>query len=314
MCRKISTFATLNDTNMEYYININNEKRGPYTIDELHQRNISAETLIMAEGTNQWQAAWQVEELRDLLRVSPREEEIIEGRPFSEERLQGVEPLQEEEAYTTKTQSLHQKQHKGHGKTLGCLFALLFVAIIGATMFFTCPQHDDHKEKLSHLVVNAVNQVIERQLGSDNMLLAKGMQMISNSLLGDIVDTAIDSMLTVDNYGVCSIGKINYDGKDNIVSIGLFGHVFTVNQDKVTDVVEHYVRQLQSQAQNQIGNQLQQQVVDPIKDQIKQQVIDPIKESIKGAVGDILNELSGAIDGADDDHSDITDTDGNTEE
>lgn len=277
---------------MEYYVNINNEKRGPYTVQELQQRGITAETLVMEENTSQWQAAWQVEELRELLRAVPQAEEVIEGRPIIEERPSVEEPKVETIPMT--------EGKKGHDRAPGCIFSLLIVAIIGATMIYTCPQQEEHKEKLSHLVVNAVNQVIERQLGSDNVLLAKGMQMISNSFLGSVVDTAIDNMLTVDNYGVCSIGKINYDGKDNIVSIGLFGHVFTVNQDKVTDVAEHYVHQFQSQAQSQIGTQLQQQVVDPIKDQIKQQVIDPIKESIKGAVGEILGELSGAIDGVND--------------
>ena len=179
--------------------------------------------------------------------------------------------------------------HQKRGRTVGCLLTLLLIAaIIGATMYYTCPQRDDHKEKLSQLVVNAVNQVVEQQLGHDNILLAKGMQMISNSFLGGVVTTALDPILTVDSYGVCSIGKINYDGKDNIVSLGLFGHVFTVNQDKVNAVAERYVNQFKEQAGSEIGSLLQQQVVEPVK------------ESLKGVVGEILGELSGVLDDADD--------------
>ena len=36
---------------MEYYISVNNDKRGPYSISELKARGISSETLVMADGT-----------------------------------------------------------------------------------------------------------------------------------------------------------------------------------------------------------------------------------------------------------------------
>ena len=38
---------------MEYYISVNNDKRGPYSISELKARGISSETLVMADGTEQ---------------------------------------------------------------------------------------------------------------------------------------------------------------------------------------------------------------------------------------------------------------------
>lgn len=35
----------ITNNNMEYYISVNNDKRGPYSISELKARGISSETL-----------------------------------------------------------------------------------------------------------------------------------------------------------------------------------------------------------------------------------------------------------------------------
>ena len=52
---------------MEYYIEIDNEKQGPYSLKELSQRKIIATTLVMPTDTQQWIPAWQIEELRPIL-------------------------------------------------------------------------------------------------------------------------------------------------------------------------------------------------------------------------------------------------------
>ena len=54
---------------MQYFIVINDVQQGPFSIDELRQRNITSDTLVWAEGMPQWTPAWQVEELRPLFYV-----------------------------------------------------------------------------------------------------------------------------------------------------------------------------------------------------------------------------------------------------
>lgn len=54
---------------MEYFISVNNDKRGPYSVEELKARGITSETLVMADGSSQWMPAWQVEELRPIITV-----------------------------------------------------------------------------------------------------------------------------------------------------------------------------------------------------------------------------------------------------
>ena len=41
----------------------------------------------------------------------------------------------------------------------------------------------------------------------------------------------------VDDYVVCSVGKYSYDGKDQVVSVGAFGHVFTIPKEKLKQAI-----------------------------------------------------------------------------
>ena len=51
---------------MEYYIKINEEKRGPYSLNELAERKLDATTLVMPTDGVEWVPADQIEELRTL--------------------------------------------------------------------------------------------------------------------------------------------------------------------------------------------------------------------------------------------------------
>ena len=51
---------------MEYYIKVGDEKRGPYSLNELVERNLEATTLVMPTDGTEWVQANQIEELRTL--------------------------------------------------------------------------------------------------------------------------------------------------------------------------------------------------------------------------------------------------------
>ena len=71
---------------MEYYISIDNEKQGPYSLQELEERGIQATTLVMPAGGTRWIPAWQIEELRRILEgnASTENQTGTEGVPFVE--------------------------------------------------------------------------------------------------------------------------------------------------------------------------------------------------------------------------------------
>ncbi|MCM1517027.1 MAG: CD225/dispanin family protein [Pseudoflavonifractor sp.] len=49
---------------MKYYIVVNNQHQGPYTVDELKAMNIAPDTYVWCEGMPDWVRATDVEEIR----------------------------------------------------------------------------------------------------------------------------------------------------------------------------------------------------------------------------------------------------------
>lgn len=55
----------------EYYIVIDDEKHGPFSIEELRGKKISPDTLIWTEEFEEWTEAKNFEELKDILKKTP---------------------------------------------------------------------------------------------------------------------------------------------------------------------------------------------------------------------------------------------------
>lgn len=94
---------------MEYYIKINEEKRGPYSLNELAERKLDATTLVMPTDGVEWVPADQIEELRTLFENKEsinKTEEIpfVEARPIiptaQQEAVQQPQPAPKKKSHT----------------------------------------------------------------------------------------------------------------------------------------------------------------------------------------------------------------------
>ena len=61
------------DLVMKYYIMVNNIKQGPFEIEELQDKGITANTMVWKVGLTSWQPAYKIEELIDILSDLPPE-------------------------------------------------------------------------------------------------------------------------------------------------------------------------------------------------------------------------------------------------
>lgn len=110
------------------------------------------------------------------------------------------------------------------------LFVLLLVTITGICIV-TCPDKESHSTALKE----AMNMALTEEFsdgGSDAEVVMFG-SMIGTGLGGLV----IDNLLKVDNYFVCSVGSITYDGETKVVSIGVLNHVFTPILEDIKTVI-----------------------------------------------------------------------------
>lgn len=93
------------------------------------------------------------------------------------------------------------------------VFATLLLVLL-----FTCPKADAHREAISNEVELMLSDVLKPTGASGLACLAKSF----------IKPVATD-YVTVSNYGVCSVGSIEWKGKNNVVTVGVLGHVYVLN-------------------------------------------------------------------------------------
>ena len=102
---------------------------------------------------------------------------------------------------------------------------IIFVGLI-VFLYSSCPDKKDHTEALS----DSVTQILGEQVpGFDASMISNipGFDGVMQFLGDNIVD--------VDNYFLFSLGRMELNGKEQVVSFGIGGHVFTFNDKIVKD-------------------------------------------------------------------------------
>ena len=110
------------------------------------------------------------------------------------------------------------------------IIAIILVGVI------TCPQKDAHAYALMNLVNVALDSELSRHADTKEEM---GLAMLGSFIGSGIADIVIDKKLLVDNYFVCSIGRIVFEGEEKIVSVGCFNHVFTMPEDKLKEELKN---------------------------------------------------------------------------
>jgi len=229
---------------MEFHLIRNGKQEGPFTVEELGQQGITPESEVWAQGMADWMQAGDVPELTAVLQRAEfeaaqqasraAENQAVTGQPYNPSR-----PGQQ--TYRQANQAPPQVPAAKPVKKRGCtpwLLAGLILAVLFGTMVFTCPDRKAHEEAIQEVTKHWVGDKVQENLNS--ITGSEGFGGVVGDIIGKIVaqitgngtDMAISQYLDVNNYMVCSVGTISVgDAKDKMVSLGIFGHVFTFNEE-----------------------------------------------------------------------------------
>ena len=206
---------------MEYFIIDNNGKQaGPYSLDQLAQLAITPETLVWAQGMQDWTPAWKIDELKTTLEAA--------------EAIRASKPQQEEQAVPPATPQQEQPAKKKSNKNLWKIILALIVIIL-LIFAFTNPGAEAHKDKVRTEVGKAVDKATAT---SDNNFFTQGIRSIAKMMAGSVIDQAMNQLFEYHNYIVCSKGMVEFDGKQHTVSFGILGNVYTMNADDMVKALE----------------------------------------------------------------------------
>lgn len=119
-------------------------------------------------------------------------------------------------------------------KRLGC-FSFFVIAVLAAALL-TCPDKNDHVEKISSVVSNVIDDET-MGLGKFAISLIDGLSGINH------VQHAVGRMLDVESYYIFSMGSITWEGKERIASVGVFGMVLTIPEEMLKKKVEKVINE-----------------------------------------------------------------------
>ena len=204
---------------MKYFIlDSNSQQQGPFTIYELKDRGINEQTLVWAEGMENWQPAWQVEEIKRLLFDQPA------GTP--------PPPPHSTDSFsqTPSGQPMSPQPQQSHKALIAGIIIAVIVLVVLA---ITNPDRRQHTDAIARAFTEAFDNEMEKSGISDSAL-----DEIGNMIADRMTASMVDQLLDYHNYIIFSKSTITIVGKSYTVSWGLLGRVFTVSNDRLSQKLE----------------------------------------------------------------------------
>ncbi|MBR2775921.1 MAG: hypothetical protein IKD75_02230 [Prevotella sp.] len=112
------------------------------------------------------------------------------------------------------------------------LFLIVFLAAVAIALVATCPDREAHLEAIQSVVSAVINsEIIEQKMDDD-------VASIGSMLAGSAIKTYLNSSLIIRDRTFYNVGVINYDGEMRMVSVGIFNHVFTIDEDTARQLMK----------------------------------------------------------------------------
>ena len=225
---------------MEFHLIRNGKQEGPFSIEELTQQGLTPESEVWAPGMSDWQQAGDVAELTAVLQRAEFEAAQQAARA-AENRATMGQPYEPDVAPTQAPPRVPPRYPvQDEPKKSGCtpwLIAALILALLFATMVFTCPNRMDHEAAIQEVTKAWVDDKVDENLDAITGVGGVFGDLINKAikqLTGIGTDKVISNYLDVKNYVVCSVGRMKIgDNEEKMVSFGAFGHVFTFGKDDI---------------------------------------------------------------------------------
>jgi len=113
------------------------------------------------------------------------------------------------------------------------LMFLVIVLLVAVLMTLTRPNKAEHKEAMMKAVKELVDEEAENKGFKDNGLTRFGKNVVNKA-----IELALGSKLKLDDYYLFNTTHVRMDGKDKLLSVGMFGHVFTFDKKMLREALE----------------------------------------------------------------------------
>ena len=227
-----------------YYLFIDNEQRGPFSLEQLAEMGITPETEVWTQGMADWQQAGDVPQLPPLLQRL--EYERATRRQAAAPPAHAPAPAPVPPSWDRpQPAELEPARRKGSGTRW--LVLLLIVLVLLGVLVVTVPDREAHRQAIVGSSREWVGEKVEQRGMGD--VLGELVKWVS----GKGADIAIDQMLQVDNHFICPTGKLMVGEQPKTISLGILGHVFTFGKDDIDRVLRQAMGMPEPDEQPSVG-------------------------------------------------------------
>jgi len=107
---------------------------------------------------------------------------------------------------------------------------LVVILIIGGVAVISCPDKQAHKDAITTVINEAVHDELGVNAEDDTLGILSGLANIGAGLY-------LDNKFDVKNYFLFSVGTLLHGSENDVVSLGVFGHVFTFDKEDVKQML-----------------------------------------------------------------------------
>ena len=113
------------------------------------------------------------------------------------------------------------------------LIGLVIIVVIAFVMAMTVPDKKAHKSAMMKAVKEYVDEEAANRGFADN-----GLTRVGKNLVVKTIEEVLSNKLRVTNYFLFNTTHIEMKEKDKLLSVGVFGHVFTFDKEMLRDALE----------------------------------------------------------------------------
>ena len=111
-------------------------------------------------------------------------------------------------------------------------------AVVAVALMATTPDKQQHQETIKSVFVSAVNA----ELRENHIDGAVGSIATAAAITG--IDAFLSHSLIIRDHRFYNIGVIDYEGEFQMVSVGAFNHVWTLNEDQARQIIKKKMKTL----------------------------------------------------------------------
>ena len=110
--------------------------------------------------------------------------------------------------------------------------------MVAIALMATTPDKQQHKEAIKSVFVSAVNA----ELRENHIDGAVGSIATVAAITG--IDAFLNHSLIIRDHRFYNIGVIDYEGEFQMISVGAFNHVWTLNEDQARQIIKQKMKTL----------------------------------------------------------------------